>query len=126
MRLRMETKKTTTQIGAEAEEVAAKFYQSEGFKILARNYRLKMGELDLVVVRGPEVRIIEVKSRKEFRDWEAQSPLWREKKRRLWRTTQVYLDRHEHILPPLYVVLLDIVFVTQGRVSHQFEGEPFV
>jgi putative endonuclease len=122
----MKLTKTSIEKGAEAEEAAARYYQADGYRVLARNFRLAMGELDLVVEREGEVVIVEVKGRKEFREWEAESPLWRRKKRSLRRTTEVFLERHENMLPPLYSVRLDIVYVTQGRVSEVFMGEPFV
>lgn len=45
------------------EEIAAQFLQREGYKIVARNWRLKMGELDLVATRGQTLVFVEVKSR---------------------------------------------------------------
>lgn len=121
----METK-NSIQKGAEAEGAAVKHYEAAGYTVLARNFRLPYGELDLVARLDNEVVVVEVKGRKEFRAWEAESPRWRVKKRKLWRATEVFLDRNEDLLPPLYVVRLDIVYVTQGRVSEVFEGEPFV
>lgn len=126
MRERMEISKNSIQKGAEAEEAAVRFYEDEGYEVLVRNYRLPYGELDLVVTDGVEVVVVEVKGRKEFREWEADHALWREKKRKLLRVTEIYLDRHEHLLPLVYAVRLDIVYVTQGRVQEVFEGEPFV
>jgi len=49
--------------GAFGEELAARWYERQGFEVLARNWRCRDGELDLVVVRGPVVVICEVKAR---------------------------------------------------------------
>jgi putative endonuclease len=51
------------QRGISGEEVAAAWYLSQGYDLLARNWRCRDGELDLVVRRGPEVVFCEVKAR---------------------------------------------------------------
>jgi putative endonuclease len=118
--------KSTKEKGAEAEGVAARYYLSLGYLILARNFRTPMGELDLVLWREGELVIAEVKGRARFRDCEAWSPRWREKKRRLRRMAYLFLDRHAHLLDEHEETRLEIVYVTQGRVSHRYEDEPFV
>lgn len=50
-------------IGRRGEEIAAAFLQQKGFRILERNWRCRMGEIDLIVERGGEIRFIEVKFR---------------------------------------------------------------
>ena len=49
--------------GISGEDVAAAWYQSQGYEILDRNWRCRAGELDLIVRRGAEVVFCEVKSR---------------------------------------------------------------
>lgn len=51
------------QRGVAGEDVAAAWYASQGYEVLARNWRCRTGELDLVVRRGAEVVFCEVKSR---------------------------------------------------------------
>ena len=49
--------------GRRAEELAAQFLRAQGLQILQRNYRRRLGELD-IVARGPEVLVVvEVRSR---------------------------------------------------------------
>ena len=45
------------------EDVAAAWYLSQGYELVARNWRCRTGELDLIVRRGAEVVFCEVKSR---------------------------------------------------------------
>ncbi len=122
----MEKQKNSTEIGAEAESIAAEFYLKLGYVLLARNFRTPIGELDLVLGREEEVLIVEVKGRRQFYPDHAWSPRWREKKRRLRRMALIFLDRHECGFDGKEEIRLDIVYVTQGRVSHRFEDEPFV
>lgn len=119
-------KDSTKEKGDAAERVAEAFYLGMGFVVLARNFRLPLGEIDLVVKRGGDLCFVEVKGRAVFRDCEAWHPRWREKKRKLRRMAQIYLARHGAEIGDWAELRLDIVYVTQGRVSHRYEGEPFV
>jgi putative endonuclease len=49
--------------GVKGEDVAAAWYLSHGYDLVARNWRCRDGELDLILRRGPEVVFCEVKAR---------------------------------------------------------------
>jgi putative endonuclease len=50
--------------GAGGEDAAAAWYAARGYRVLARNWRCRTGEIDLVVARGGLVVICEVKTRR--------------------------------------------------------------
>jgi len=50
-------------LGARGEEAVAAWYLEHGYEILARNWRCRAGELDLVVRRGRTFVFCEVKTR---------------------------------------------------------------
>lgn len=54
---------TTTEIGRKAEGVAAAFLERKGCRILARNWRTRWCEIDLVAERSGTVYLCEVKYR---------------------------------------------------------------
>jgi len=54
----------TGPIGARGEDAAADAYRRRGYRIVARNWRCRIGELDLVVERRGMLVICEVKSRR--------------------------------------------------------------
>ena len=49
--------------GREAEDLAAAFLEGQGYRVLARNHRLRRGEVDLVCEQGAVVCFVEVRSR---------------------------------------------------------------
>lgn len=51
------------ELGRKGEAIAAKFYLDRGYKLLAHNYRCRVGELDLVLMQDETLVIAEVKTR---------------------------------------------------------------
>lgn len=54
--------------GLAAEEAAARFLEAKGLAIVARNYRTRFGEVDLVVREGATLVFVEVR-RRSWRAW---------------------------------------------------------
>ena len=54
---------TTKQIGDAGEEIAARHLVAQGLAVLARNFRVKGGELDIVCRDGATVVFVEVRRR---------------------------------------------------------------
>jgi len=50
-------------LGKRGESEAEKFLLGMGFELIARNWRCKIGEIDLVMKKGDELVIVEVKTR---------------------------------------------------------------
>lgn len=51
-------------MGDRGEETAARYLESRGFEIVARNYSCRYGEIDLVALDGETVVFVEVKLRR--------------------------------------------------------------
>ncbi len=50
-------------LGASGEDAAAAWYEANGYEVVARNWRCRQGELDLVARRGRTFVFCEVKTR---------------------------------------------------------------
>ena len=56
-------KTNTTECGRYGEDIAVKFLQSKGYKILARNFRYSHRELDIIADNDQWIIFVEVKTR---------------------------------------------------------------
>jgi len=83
---------TATQAaGSEGEDRAARFLERHGLAIVARNFRTRLGEIDLVARDGPELVFVEVRSRASARFLgPAESVDWH-KQRRIIAAARQYL-----------------------------------
>ena len=55
------------KLGADGEAAVARWYIERGFTVLERNWRCSSGELDLILCKGHDVVICEVKTRSSDR-----------------------------------------------------------
>ena len=77
--------------GHRGEWLAAAALMAKGFHILARRYRTKLGEIDLIARRGDLVLIVEVKARRTLR--EAMEAIARGSERRIEGAADLWLSR---------------------------------
>ena len=81
-------------LGRLGEWRAAWFYRLHGYEIVAKNARVRGGEIDLVVRRGRTLVIAEVKTRQSLAAGEGHEAVDRHKRRRLVRLADEYLARN--------------------------------
>ena len=82
------------QKGARAEARAERYLQEQGLSPVARNYRCRGGEIDLVMRHGATLVFIEVRLRRNTAFGGALASVDRHKQQRLQLAAQHYLQRH--------------------------------
>ena len=89
-------------LGQRGERLAAKHLQRQGLKILARNYRCPVGEADLIALDRSTKRLgaetivfVEVKSRSSDKYTDPESAVNADKRRRLRRVADHYVQRRD-------------------------------
>ncbi|OAI49638.1 hypothetical protein AYO45_06955 [Gammaproteobacteria bacterium SCGC AG-212-F23] len=82
----------TLELGRVAEQKACDFLQSQGLKLVTRNFRCDLGEIDLIMREGEDLIFIEVRSRGNQEDYgtalESVSPA---KQKKVIRSAVFYL-----------------------------------
>jgi putative endonuclease len=79
--------------GRRGEDLAHRYLRKRGYVIVARNYRLPAGELDLVAWDGATCAIVEVKTRASAEHGDPDSAIDREKRAALVRCAAAYARR---------------------------------
>jgi putative endonuclease len=80
-----------TVIGSEGERAAAEFLEARGYRILDRNYRTRLGEIDLVAEEGRILVFVEVKVRLNDRFGGPAAAITSAKQARIARLAQQYV-----------------------------------
>ncbi len=80
--------------GAQAERLACRYLQTQGLRLVTRNYRCRGGELDLLMRQRELLVVIEVRHRRGRRFGGAAESVDARKRRRLILATQDYLARY--------------------------------
>jgi len=99
-------------IGRRAEKMAFDHLKRQGLKEVARNFRCRMGEVDLVMMHDDCLVFAEVRFRNQNRYASAAGSVDRHKQRKILRTAAVFLGRH-----PQYsncAVRFDVVALDQS------------
>ena len=101
-------------LGADGEELAARWYEANGYEVVARNWRCRQGELDLVVRRGRAIVFCEVKARTTAAFGLPAEAVTREKRQRVRVLASRWLD--ESPVRPTSI-RFDVASVLGGRLE---------
>lgn len=82
-------KKTLGLIG---EDTAARLLSCEGYRIIARNYRCKYGEIDIIASRDNCIYFVEVKTRKSYDYGRPAESVTKLKQEHIRKTAVFYLN----------------------------------
>jgi len=78
-------------LGQQGEEIAALYLQQQGYKILARNYRSRYGELDIICHKNGIIVFVEVKTRSSQRFGSPEEAITSTKIQHIKKVALIYL-----------------------------------
>lgn len=105
----------------DGEDAAARWYLDRGYRVLDRNWRCPLGELDLVLARSGEVVFCEVKARRPSALGAGYEAVTRDKQRKLRALAQAFCAA-EHPAAERYRFDVASVSISGGRADvHVFE-----
>jgi putative endonuclease len=105
---------TTREAGARFEDKAAEYLREHNYVILERNFRAKVGELDIVARDGDTVVFVEVRARACTSFGGAAQTVGSLKRRKLIKTALVYTQRMRLDCPMRF----DVIAFDEGRLEH--------
>lgn len=79
------------ELGSNGEEIACNFLKKSGCKIIEKNYRCKIGEIDIIAQDKDELIFIEVKTRSQKVFGNPVESVNDEKKNHIYRVAQYYI-----------------------------------
>lgn len=92
-------------LGLKGESLAVRFLETKGYKILSKNYRTFVGEIDIIAQDGETVVFIEVKTRTNDSFGYPFESVHRKKRRKLRDLALLYLKKQGKELPVRFDVL---------------------
>lgn len=110
------------RLGNSGEEIATNFLETAGYRIVTRNYRCRLGEIDIIARDGRTLVFIEVKTRKNMNFGPPAAAVTLKKQRQISRTAQWYLTEHGLFDIPARFDVVSIMAEPNGR--HQIEHLP--
>jgi putative endonuclease len=105
------------RLGARGERRAADWYVGAGYEVVARNWRCRDGEIDLVVARPGELVFCEVKTRSSQRFGSPAEAVTPAKQARLRRLAARFLAEHGSDVRRGWSVRFDVVAITAGHTE---------
>ena len=106
---------TTISVGNAGETRAAEYLESLGYSIIERNFRAKVGEIDIIALKEDVVVIVEVKTRASEKFASASDYVTRAKQRKLKNTALMWMKIRQ-CEPPLRFDVIE-VYAT-GKINH--------
>ncbi|MBP6700901.1 MAG: YraN family protein [Halioglobus sp.] len=83
--------------GEDYETLAARWLAQRGMHLLARNFRCRTGEIDIIARDREHLVFLEVRARSNRAFSSAAGSVDRRKQQRILRTAQLYLQRHPEL-----------------------------
>jgi putative endonuclease len=108
------------EAGRLGEEEAASFLITQGFSVVAKNWRCRLGEIDLIVKKPQEIRFIEVKFRKTHSFGYPEASVTRKKLSHLQAAAEIWL-RQQPVIPSRYQFDVIAISLLEPQTPLQIE-----
>ncbi len=111
------------KLGQRGEDLAAVYLQKKGYKIIQRNYKTQIGEIDIIARDRDVLVFIEVKTRESLEYGQPFESVNKNKRRKIANVAMLYLKRLKDIPPCRFDVVS--VYYEQGRAEFELIQDAF-
>jgi putative endonuclease len=106
--------------GSLYEDMAAEYLLNKGFEILERNYRCRIGEIDIIAKKDNILRFIEVKYRKNLEFGYSIQAVSTNKQQKIIKAAQWYM--YEKNISDNVECSFDIIGIQGNNIQYIFNG----
>jgi len=108
--------------GADGEDLACDYLRDKRYKIISRNYRCRIGEIDIIALRRKTLVFCEVKARNNRQFGEPFEAVTKHKQKRLRRLAESYLQstQNDRNIPQDLDYRFDVISIVFNQ-SNGFE-----
>lgn len=104
--------------GTRGEIIASNFLQRKGYKIVARNYRNKIGEIDIIALDGETWVFVEVKTRTSSAFGDALEAINYKKQEKIRKTATLFLMNNNLMEKPFRFDAIAIIGAENEDIRH--------
>ncbi len=109
----------TQIIGQDAEDLACRYLQEQGLSLIVRNFRCRVGEIDLIMQDKKSIVFVEVRCRKNNNYGGSLQSITYSKQTKLVRTANYFLQQQK--LFEKVPARFDVIAITSSAVNSSIE-----
>ena len=102
-------------LGAKGESAAAKYLEAKGYNIVDRNWKCKMGEIDIVAMDNGTIVFVEVKTRANLEKGLPEDSVGPKKRKKYECLAAMYLQDHDYVDMPVRFDVVGILVMSKNR-----------
>ncbi len=112
-------------LGKKGEELAVSHLKSLGYKIVERNFRCRLGEIDIIAYHGKTLVFVEVRTRKSCQFGSPLSSVTYRKQKKLITLAKFYMKKHRLFERVARFDVVGIILDKTGNVSIELVQNAF-
>lgn len=109
---------TPQQLGKAGEVIAGKYLQEKGYQIIARNFRIRYGELDIIATCGDSLVFIEVKTRINTQFGLPEEAVTPRKLREIIKTAECFRQSHPDLPEELRIEVIGMILDADFKIKY--------
>jgi putative endonuclease len=103
------------ELGARGEKLAARFLKRRGYKIIQRNYRCKLGEIDIIAQQDKTIVFVEVRTKQTERFGAPQYSITATKRRQISKVALSYIREKRLMGQSCRFDVMAVIFSPESR-----------
>lgn len=104
--------------GIIGENIAAEYLKEKGYRIVERNYRTKVGEIDIIAEKNGILTFVEVKARSNTNFGFPYEAVNKKKLDKIIKTSLVYMKQKGYVGYQMTYDIVEVFLSNDGKINH--------